>query len=129
MQDTKNICNGSSSAGYRKERRRGVRYRISGMVWFQWQAPDGQRYEAIGITHDIGKAGLFVESASIPPVASHLNLVVALPGQENSRITLRLVGEGQVCHVGQGTSEPDGFGASSVLHVEMKPRGPANEAN
>jgi hypothetical protein len=103
--------------GYQEDRRNSLRYLITGAVWFEWQAADGEWHHAIGITRNIGKAGLFIESESTPPVGSTLRLSVALPTRWSSDTTVRLGGSGHVCHIRRGPPQPDGFGASSVFHV------------
>ena len=100
-----------------EEKRKAVRYRISGLVSFQWLAANGEWKDGVGITRDIGKAGLFVESESIPPVSSVLKLIVSLPAGGNKEIMLRLGGTGYVRHIRQGPSQPSGFGASAIFHV------------
>jgi len=67
----------------------------------------------------MGKGGVFIESASIPPVASELKLIVTLPAESNSDVTLQLGGVGFVCNVRQGSLQKIGFGASAVFHVEV----------
>ena len=59
---------------YRDERRESARHLITGRVWFQWQTVDGNWYDGVGTTRDIGKTGVFVHFESIPSVASALKL-------------------------------------------------------
>jgi hypothetical protein len=101
------------------DKRKAVRYLISGTVQFQWLAANGEWEEAVGITRDIGKSGLFVETDSVPPVSSPLKLIVLLPAGWNKNTVLRLGGNGYVRHVRQEPSQPSGFGASAVFHVEV----------
>ncbi|MGA9565933.1 MAG: hypothetical protein WBS19_10465 [Candidatus Korobacteraceae bacterium] len=42
------------------ERRQVVRYPLAGSVRFQWITDDGKAVDAVGITSDIGRGGLFV---------------------------------------------------------------------
>lgn len=121
MHDIHKTSQNPSSPDYPEDRRSSIRYLISGAARFQWQASDGQWHDAIGITQNIGKTGLFIESESLPPVASLLNLVVTLPIQWDSDITIRVGGTGRVCHVRQGPSQAEGLGARAVLRVEMNP--------
>jgi hypothetical protein len=100
------------------DRRKTVRYLITGAVRFEWQAVDGQWYDDIGITHDIGKGGVFIESDSIPQVGSPLKLIVTLPSASKPNITLPLGGAGYVRHIRQEPSQTTGFGASAVFNVE-----------
>jgi hypothetical protein len=95
-----------------------IRYSITGAVWFEWQAADGQWYDGIGITRDIGKGGVFIESDSIPPVGSPLKLTVTLPSESNPHATLQLGGMGSVRHVRREPHPTNGFGVSVNFHVE-----------
>jgi len=38
---------------------------MAGPVRFQWQAEDGQWYDVVRSTRDIGKVGVFIESDSL----------------------------------------------------------------
>ena len=101
------------------DRRMSVRYLIRGVVWFQSLTANGEWKDAAGITRDIGTSGLFVESELVPPVSSALKLTASLPAGWGKDITVRLGGSGFVRHVRHGPSEPSGFGASAVFHVEV----------
>ena len=76
----KNESNMNKPVGYsdtktrREDRRNNVRYLITGTVWFQWLAADGNWYNGIGTTRDCGKEGLFIQSDSRPPMASPSSL-------------------------------------------------------
>ena len=96
-----------------------ARYLITGMVQFRWQAVDGQWYDGIGLTRDIGKGGVFIESDSIPPVASTVTLQVTLPAQSPPNITLQLEGMGSVRHVQRDPYPTSGFGVAAIFHVEV----------
>jgi hypothetical protein len=101
------------------ERRKSARHLITGRVWFQWQTADGNWYGGVGTTRDIGKAGVFVESESTPPVASPLKLIVVLPTGWDSDTSLCLSGSGDVRHVLQEPRQKSGFGASAVVQKEV----------
>ena len=103
---------------YLEDRRKSARYLIAGRICFQWQAADANWCEARGITTNIGKSGVFIESNSVPPVASLLKLSALLPTGWATATTLCLTGSGQVCHVRQAPSQTQGFGASAVFHVQ-----------
>lgn len=111
VRDTTSLLN-------RENRRKSVRYPLTGAVQFLWHAQDGQWYDAIGITRDIGKGGAFIESNSLPPVASVLKLIVTLPAESKSDTTLRLGGVGYVRRIRQESCQTMGFGASVVFRVE-----------
>ena len=126
FESSKEIRNGMDESGEysttdakSKDKRRIFRYSITGAVQFQWRAADGQWYDDVGITHDIGKGGVFIESDSIPPVGSPLKLTVTLPSESTPNVTLQLSGSGTVCHVRQGRTQPSGFGASAIFHVDV----------
>ena len=102
-----------------EDKRKSARHLITGMVQFKWQAVDGQWYEGIGITSDIGKSGVFIESDSIPSVRSPIKLTVTLPSQSTPNVTLQLSGSGTVCYVRQEPSQRSGFGAAAIFHVDV----------
>jgi hypothetical protein len=101
------------------ERRNSARRLINGRVWFQWQAAEGNWHDAVGSALDIGEAGVFIESASIPPVASSVKLVVVLPNVWEADTTRCFSGFGHVRHVRQNPRQTSGFGASAVLRKEV----------
>ena len=109
----------SATKAIREDRRRNVRYLITGTVWFQWLAADGNWYNAIGTTRDCGKEGLFIQSDSRPPMASPLRLVVTLPTTWKSGTSLCLSGTGCVRHIQREPRQASGFGASAVFHTEV----------
>ena len=104
---------------YPEDVRLNGRYLITGQVWFLWRGPDGECRKGIGITHDIGETGVFIETESIPPLASPLKLVVALPVEWGPDIIVRLSGAGWVRHVRQGTGQSSGFGASAMFRTDL----------
>ena len=108
----------SSANIHREDRRKSERYPISGLVEFQWRGTDKQWHDAIGITRDMGRAGVFILSDSIPPVASVLKLIVTLPAESKADVFLQLGGVGVVRNVRQGAWMKRGFGASAVFHAE-----------
>jgi|BarGraIncu00222A_1022003.scaffolds.fasta_scaffold319518_2 hypothetical protein len=59
--------------------RKTERYLISGTVRFQWLAANGEWEDAVGISSDIGKAGVFVESESMPSVDLGRKLIAVQP--------------------------------------------------
>jgi hypothetical protein len=102
-----------------EDNRQTVRYPITGMVQFKWQAVDGQSYHGIGLTRDIGRGGVFIESDSIPPIGSILIVTVTLPAEPMTTVTLQLAGAGVVRNVRQDSSQTIGFRASAVFHLEV----------
>jgi hypothetical protein len=107
----------SSTKIQRDDRRRSMRHPILGAVHFQWRSA-GKWYDGVRTTRDIGKGGVFVESGSIPLVASELKLTVTIAGESTSDATLQLVGVGVVRNVRQESCQEIGFGASADFHVE-----------
>lgn len=73
---------------------------------------DGGYSTGSGVTRNIGKAGVFVECEALPPVASSLELNVALSLNWNHDVTVRLRGAGHVCHVRSGVGVRSGYGAA-----------------
>jgi hypothetical protein len=113
------LIKSSTENTQRGDRRQCVRYRIAGAVQFQWHGKDGLSHDGFGITRDIGKGGVFIESASIPPVAATLRLIVTLPAESKSGVGLQLGGVGFVRNVRQESCQEIGFGASAVFQVEV----------
>ena len=112
-----------------EDRRKSVRYPITGKTWFQWEAADATCCDAEGMATNIGKAGVFIESESLPPIASVLKLSVVLPTGWATSTALRLSGSGRVRHVRRTASQNVGFGASAVFKVQMStPARPGDES-
>jgi len=105
--------------GHRDERRKSVRHSVTGAVHFQWRGRDGHSYDGTGVTRDIGKGGLFIESDSIPPIASMLKIVVTLPAKSQADPTLQFSGIGFVCRLKPEPCPMSGFGVSAVFHTEL----------
>lgn len=101
-----------------RERRHSARYPLAGAARFQWKEAGGARHAASGVTRDIGKAGVFIECESLPPIASALELDVALAINWNQDATVRLRGVGDVRHVHPGDCARSGYGAAMVFHME-----------
>jgi len=99
-----------------------VRYPIISAATFEWQDASGRRHEAMGITRDIGRAGLFIETETVPLIGSLLQVRVTLPAPEKGAVALRLGGVGQVRHHQHWPGGGDGFGASVVWHLNTPKR-------
>ena len=113
------LAKSAAADTHRDERRKSVRHLITGRVWFQWQTVDGNWYDGVGTTRDIGKAGVFVQCESIPPVASTLKLIVVLPTGWETDTPQCLSGVGHVRHVPQQPRQKSGFGASAIFQKEL----------
>jgi len=99
-----------------------VRYLIAAAARFEWQDSNSNWQEAIGITRDIGRAGLFIETETIPLIGSLLQVRVTLLALEKGGVTLLLSGVGQVRHHQHRPGGGDGFGASVVWHLNTPER-------
>jgi hypothetical protein len=99
------------------ERRRSTRYQIRGATWFQWEAEHGERREGTGVTHDISKAGAFIETAARPPVGARVKVVVTVSSGANGEMQVRLCGAGDVRHVQHDAEPESGFGAWVGFHT------------
>jgi len=119
VRDVNDLARCSASDTQQEERRKTVRYAISGLVQFQWHTSDGQLHDAIGTTRDIGRGGVFIESDSVPPVGSTLIITVTLPAESKSTVALQLGGVGLVRNVRQESCKIIGVGASAVFHVDV----------
>ena len=104
---------------YPDDRRKSVRYSITVAVKFQWRADDGRWHNAIGVTRDIGIAGLFVESALVPPVDSVLELTLTLPATSKFDTTLHLSCIAVVRHVQQESCQTSGFGVVADFYPSL----------
>ena len=104
------------------DRRKASRYPIAAAARFEWQDTSGQWREGIGITRNIGRAGLLVEAETLPPVPSFLRCKVTLPVSEIGAVTLRLSGVGQVRHCQHWPGGGAGFGASVVWQLNPPER-------
>lgn len=116
----------SKARAHSCDRRQSVRYSIAGTALFQWKAVNGIWCEATGLTSNIGKAGVFVECESLPPVASRLKLIITLPTDWKVHRTLHLRGTGEVRHIRPEASKLSGYGACIAFHIELPivPTGP-----
>ena len=104
---------------YPDDRRKSRRYSMAVPVRFQWRADDGRWHNAIGVTRDIGIAGLFVESTSVPPVDSVLELTVTLPATSKFDTTLQLSCIAVVRHVQQESCQMSGFGVVADFYPSL----------
>jgi hypothetical protein len=104
--------------GAGNERRRSTRFQIRGSAWFQWETEDGQSRDGIGVTHDISKAGTFIETPAIPQVGARLKVVVTISSGEKEDMQVRLCGAGDVRHVQDEREVDSGFGAWVGFHTE-----------
>jgi len=104
---------------YPSDRRKTVRYSMTVPVRFQWRADDGRWHNAIGVTRDIGVAGLFVESASVPPVDSVLGLTLTLPATSKFDTKLHLSCIAVVRHVQQESCQTSGFGVVADFYPSL----------
>ncbi len=53
-------------------------------VIFHWKGPDGKSFQGQGYTRDISVEGLFILTATCPPVNAVTNVKVILPLTDNS---------------------------------------------
>ena len=109
----------SAANTYPEDVRLNGRCLITGKVWFLWPGPDGQVFKGIGTAHDIGESGIFIETESIPPLASPLKLVVAFRAECETGVMVRLSGAGYVRHVRLEACRASGFGAWAVFYAAV----------
>jgi hypothetical protein len=100
------------------ERRKNTRYQLRGTAWFQWETAGGERREGVGVTRDISKAGLFIETTELPLLGARVKVVVTIAGGTKDDLQVRLCGAGDVRHVQRDEKPASGFGAWAVLHTE-----------
>ena len=100
------------------QKRRSTRFHLACEAWFGWEEPCAKRREGTGITRDIARSGVFVESVAIPPTSTPLQVIVTLTGRTAGKRRARIAGIGVVRHVQFDNSGPIGFGASVAFHTE-----------
>ena len=105
-------------SGETKERRRPQRFLIRGEAWFEWQSVGGTLRQGTGVTRNVGRCGAFVETATVPPIASQLKVVVTLVGGPTDEIEARLCGTGEVRHIQREGGVAGGFGACVIFHTQ-----------
>ena len=101
------------------EQRKLARYRLEVPVTFSWEDQQGMRQQSEGSTRDISSVGIFVQSATCPPVGAPIWLEVFFPALGESALAFRMQAEGQVLRVeptapGIGSG---GFAAASERFV------------
>lgn len=102
---------GETKNGERKDRRRSQRFLLRVEAWFEWQSASGQWRKGLGLTRNMGREGMFVETEMVPPMVSQLKVVVTLAGGPEDEIQARLCGMGGVRHVQREGGVANGFGA------------------
>jgi hypothetical protein len=81
------------------ERRKHLRYQLDFPAIFSWENSQRSRLQAEGITRDIGLEGVFIFTATYPPVESAIQLEVLLPPLTGAKATIRIKGEARVLRV------------------------------
>ncbi len=81
------------------ERRKHIRYRLDFPAIFSWESSQRSRLQGEGITRDIGLEGVFIFTATYPPVESTIQLEVLLPPLTGAKATIRIKGEARVLRV------------------------------
>jgi hypothetical protein len=81
------------------ERRKHIRYRLDFPAIFSWESSQRSRLQGEGITRDIGLEGVFIFTATYPPVETIIQLEVLLPPLTGAKATIRIKGEARVLRV------------------------------
>jgi len=81
------------------ERRKQIRYRLDFPAIFSWESSQRSRLQGEGVTRDIGLEGVFIFTATYPPVETIIQLEVLLPPLTGARATIRIKGEARVLRV------------------------------
>ncbi len=89
----------SGQALHSVERRKRVRYRLDLPAIFSWESSQRSRLQGEGITRDIGLEGVFIFTATCPPVETTIQLEVLLPPLTGAKATIRIKGEARVLRV------------------------------
>src|ERR1019366_9966202 len=82
-------------------------------VLFHWKKSRNDRFQGEGITRDISGAGVYVLTATCPPVNSIVQMEVAFP-QLQSAATMRIKAEMRVLRVEHDTAGEGRSGFSAV---------------
>jgi hypothetical protein len=81
------------------ERRKHIRYRLDLPAIFSWESSQRSRLQGEGITRDIDLEGVFIFTATCPPVETTIQLEVLLPPLTGAKATIRIKGEARVLRV------------------------------
>lgn len=95
------------------EQRNKVRYRLSADAVFAWEGAQHTRLQGKGVTRDISLAGVFIFTATCPPVGAEVELDIFLsgrPAMEAKKVCIRT--EAKVIRV-EHSAGPGGFAAIS----------------
>lgn len=108
----------SIESAFGSERRGCARYQIRGTAWFQWETQEGHCHEGTGATHDISKAGAFIETQTRPPVGARVKVSVSIASGVRYDMQIRLCGAGDVRHLQHDRMINSGFGAFVAFRTE-----------
>jgi len=95
----------------RVERRQTTRFQLRGGAWFEWQTTAGPRLEGVGTTRNVGREGAFIETDTVPPVATDVKIIMPFCSGQSDEFQVRLSGCGTECHVQGPITGNEGFGA------------------
>jgi hypothetical protein len=97
------------------------RFAIRGEARFGWEDVHGQSCVGMGVTRDMGRAGTFVESSTVPPLSTSVHMIVQLRASWPSGLQASFAGNGIVRHVQFSGNHPVGFAASVAFRTEAAP--------
>jgi PilZ domain len=61
------------------ERRNTIRYRVNAQTFFRWKRSRSNRFQGEGTTRDISLTGVYILTATCPPVDSIIHVDVIIP--------------------------------------------------
>jgi len=100
------------------ELRKTRRYRLNAPVVFMWALRDGEPQSGLGFTRDISAFGVYVTTATMPPVGARIQVEITLPKLAETGPGMHLQGEGVVLRCEYGDPAKQGFAASAQLYPE-----------
>ncbi len=100
------------------ELRKANRYHLNVPVVFWWPEADGLSERGCGITQDISSSGVFVLTATPPPLGARIEIDILLPSRGAASPGGRLNGEGFVLRLQRSPMRPVGFAASVQFYQE-----------
>lgn len=93
------------------DRRKAARFALRGEARFECETANGQRLDGRGVSRNLSRNGVFVETETVLPVASAVTVEVTLASGVGKGLGLRLHGMGEVRHIEAECAGTKGFGA------------------
>jgi hypothetical protein len=79
--------------------RKEMRYRLGAPALFSWQGGPSGCFQGEGLTRDISVKGAFIETATMPPPNSSIQVDLLLPSVPGMKGAVRITGRARVIRV------------------------------